>query len=90
MVFIKSSLLFFNHVIGFPRVAFMLEPYILLAVRVFRSAIHNSTPSFVVFVNAILDSSGEILKFESFGFNGKPCNCVGSLVFDNFKTLTFL
>ena len=57
---------------GFPRVAFMFEPYILLAVRVFRSAIHTSTPSFVVFVNAIFDSSGEILKFESFGFKGKP------------------
>src|SRR5690606_22506030 len=73
-----------NQVIGFPRLALALASVSLFAVRVVRSTTQTSTPLGVVWVKAILVSSGLQAKFASLGFSGNP------LIGSRFLSLNFL
>ena len=56
--------------------AFTLAWVIFLTEAFSKSKIHTSTPVFVVLVTAILDWSGDQLKFANLGFSGSPLTCV--------------
>src|SRR5690606_23831501 len=82
--------LFLYQVIGLPKLAFKTASVSFFAVAVFKSKIHNSFPLSVVFVKAILFSSGDQESLLIFAFAGRPFTSLYTLSATFFSFIIFM
>src|SRR5690606_30298387 len=84
ITFAKTALPSLNQLIGFPKFALRFRELTFLAVAFSISKTQRTTPVSVVFRNAIIVSSGDMVKFDKRAFSGSPDTCL------SFFSLAFL